>query len=179
MALVNPPAATALQGREGFGALVTKVKGSGPRVLYHGALAASFATLAGHFPWFFTHNLLNEHLPQAETMWTKLARNALMGFSSSLVSDVTSNSIRVTKVAKQASPTAITYKQAIQHVVEKDGVQGLFFRGLKTRLLANGVQGMLFTSESRPRPAPALSASSCRRDPHLHQPFGAVTVPEQ
>jgi len=79
-------------------------------------------------------------------MWTKLGRNALMGFSSSLVSDVTSNSIRVTKVAKQASPTAITYQQAIKFVIDKDGIQGLFFRGLKTRLLANGVQGMLFTS---------------------------------
>jgi len=53
-----------VEGRNGFGALTAKFKASGPRVLYHGALAASAATLAGHFPWFFTHNLLNEHLPE-------------------------------------------------------------------------------------------------------------------
>ena len=30
-------------------------------------------------------------------------------------------------------------------IIEKDGVIGLFGRGLKTRILANGLQGMMFS----------------------------------
>ena len=40
---------------------------------------------------------------------------------------------------------AISYRQAAQLVIDKDGVQGLFLRGLKTKILANGAQGMLFS----------------------------------
>jgi len=30
-------------------------------------------------------------------------------------------------------------------IIAKDGIQGLFFRGLGTRLIANGFQGMAFS----------------------------------
>ncbi len=55
-----------------------------------------------------------------------------------------SNSLRVLKTTKQSSAVAITYRQAAHLVIEKDGVQGLFLRGLKTKIIANGVQGFLF-----------------------------------
>ena len=35
--------------------------------------------------------------------------------------------------------------EAAGQIIAKDGIQGLFFRGLGTRLLANGVQGMAFS----------------------------------
>jgi hypothetical protein len=41
-----------------------------------------------------TFNTLNANMPKAETFNGKLARNAFMGFCSSLVSDTVSNSIR-------------------------------------------------------------------------------------
>jgi hypothetical protein len=94
------------------------------------------------------YNTLNARLPQydrATELGSYLGRNALIGFSASAVSDTVSNSIRVLKTTKQASPVAITYRQAAQGVIDKDGVQGLFLRGLKTKILANGLQGMLFT----------------------------------
>lgn len=56
-----------------------------------------------------------------------------------------SNSIRVTKVSKQASTVPISYAAAVRGVIAKDGLSGLFFRGLSTRLLANGIQGMVFS----------------------------------
>jgi hypothetical protein len=62
-----------------------------------------------------------------------------------MVSDCSSNSIRVVKTTKQTSQEIITYPQAMRMIIEKDGVQGLFFRGLGTRLLANGFQAALFT----------------------------------
>lgn len=43
-----------VEGKDGLKVLRQKLGKSGPTVLYHGALAASSATLVGHYPWFFT-----------------------------------------------------------------------------------------------------------------------------
>ena len=44
---------------------------------------------------------------------------------------------------KQTSVEKITYKQAFDEVMAKDGIQGLLFRGLKTKLMTNGLQGII------------------------------------
>lgn len=133
-----------VEGKNGLSALGKKIKAGGPPVLYHGALAASAATWVGHFPWFATFNYLNGVVPQYDGRWEKLGRNAALGFVSSVVSDTTSNSIRVIKTTKQTHTSSISYPEAVRTVIAKDGVSGLFFRGLSTRILANGVQGCLF-----------------------------------
>jgi hypothetical protein len=134
-----------VEGAKGFSMLKNKVRVGGPTVLYHGALAASAATFVGHYPWFFTFNQLNALLPEAEGTWSKFGRNALIGFCSSVVSDTCSNSIRVVKTTRQTAAEPMSYPETVRHVIAKDGLSGLFGRGLKTRILANGVQGMLFT----------------------------------
>lgn len=134
-----------VEGKQGMGKLGGKLRAGGPLVMFHGALAASAATMVGHFPWFFTYNWLDVNLPKAETTVQKLSRRAFMGFAASVVSDTVSNSVRVVKTTKQTFETSITYPQAIRHVVDKDGVAGLFGRGLQTRILANGLQGLLFS----------------------------------
>ncbi len=58
------------------------------------------------------------------------------------------NSVRVVKTVRQTYETPISYSKAIASVVEKDGVLGLFGRGLQTRLIANGMQGLMFTGTS-------------------------------
>ena len=94
------------------------------------------------------YNTLNARLPQYDrhsALGAYLARNAAIGFCASALSDTVSNSIRVLKTTKQASATHISYTQAARMVVHADGVQGLFFRGLRTKILANGAQGCLFS----------------------------------
>ena len=44
---------------------MAKFRKSGPSVFFHGAIAAATATFVGHFPWFYTHNLLDESIPKA------------------------------------------------------------------------------------------------------------------
>ena len=56
-----------------------------------------------------------------------------------------SNSVRVVKTAKQTSSTQTTYMETVSRIVESDGWQGLFFRGLGTKIISNGLQAMLFT----------------------------------
>jgi Mitochondrial carrier protein len=78
-------------------------------------------------------------------LFGKLGRNAFIGFTSSVISDTCSNSLRVIKTTKQTHKTPITYMQAIRLVVDADGVAGLFGRGLRTRIIANGFQGLTFS----------------------------------
>jgi len=138
-----------VEGKGSFGKLVAKVRQGGPIVLWHGAFGAYGATLVGHYPWFFVNNYLEATLPKVDPndsnyMMKKLGRNAGIGFCASVASDCCSNSIRVIKTVKQTSTVPITYTEAMKQVVEKDGMAGLFGRGLKTRIMANGMQGIMF-----------------------------------
>jgi hypothetical protein len=39
----------------------------------------------------------------------------------------------------------MTYPEVLKSVVDKEGVLGLMGRGLRTKILANGLQGILFS----------------------------------
>lgn len=136
---------TNLQVEGSLTPLRNKFKANGPFVFYHGALAACSATFAGHLPWFGTYNFLNSKIPEYEGKVATLGRNAVMGFCASVVSDTTSNSIRVVKTYRQTSQEAITYLQCAKNIIATDGLAGLFGRGLQTRILANGAQGVMFS----------------------------------
>lgn len=92
-------------------------------------------------------------------------RQAFIGFAASVVSDTISNSLRVIKTYRQVherdvgygepmSPSRLRYSnltltrvivEAAKEIIRKEGVSGLLGRGLPTRLLANGLQGLLFS----------------------------------
>eukprot|EP00959_Pyramimonas_sp_CCMP1952_P302781 6335083-Pyramimonas_sp.AAC.1 len=134
-----------VQGDAAFTMLKQKVAKGGIGVLYNGAGANFAANWVGNYPWFVTFNFLQTKVPQAEGKM-KLARNAAIGICSSAVSDTVSNSLRVIKTLKQTSGDAnFGYVAAVKGVIEKDGLTGLFGRGLKTRLLTNICQSMVFS----------------------------------
>ncbi len=95
--------------------------------------------------WFGTYNYLESHLPQAHDTFQKLSRRAFIGLVASVVSDSISNSLRVVKTYRQVNETKISYTAAAKAVIAVDGVKGLLGRGLKTRILANGLQGLMFS----------------------------------
>jgi hypothetical protein len=138
---------TSLQvnGKTGLSTLMTKYRQNGFRVFYHGSLGAFGATYVGHFPWFATFNYLDSKIPEYDNSIKNFSRNAGIGFSASVVSDTCSNSIRVLKTTKQTYETPITYLDAAKQIIKNDGIMSLFGRGLKTRIIANGAQGMMFT----------------------------------
>jgi len=136
---------TTMQVTGSFQPVITKIKSGGPTVLWHGSIAAASATFVGHYPWFFTYNFLSEQIPKQETQVKELGRRALIGFCASAISDTCSNSIRVVKVYKQSHSDVISYPECVKRVIQESGLFGLFFRGLETKLLANGLQGILFS----------------------------------
>ena len=125
--------------------LFAKFKTAGVKTFYQGSIAAAVATFVGHYPWFFTYNYLSEVLPRRTDTVGKLARSALIGFCASAVSDTCSNSIRVIKVYKQSNTEHVSYPEALRRVIKEDGIGGLMGRGLQTKILANGMQGLMFS----------------------------------
>lgn len=137
-----------VHGKDGIKMVREKMRINGVGTLYQGAMASSAATMVGHYPWFLTYNYLNEYLPKysyKEDAMKALGRNAFIGFCASAVSDTTSNSIRVLKTVKQTSDVKISYKDAFMQVVTKDGIRGLMLRGLETKIMTNGLQGIVFS----------------------------------
>merc|ERR1712166_996533 len=109
---------------------------------------AMSATFVGHYPWFATYNALDAYFPKYDGEGEKLKQlgsNAAKGFSASVVSDCISNSLRVLKTYRQTSEVNVGYMEAAQTIIKKEGMIGLFGRGLKTRILANGTQGIMFS----------------------------------
>merc|ERR1711935_680305 len=96
---------------------------------------------------FVTNNYLEAKIPapSKDKVVTTMFRRAFIGLCSSDISDVVSNSIRVVKTKKQTSKIALSYMGTISTIVAEDGVQGLFLRGLGTKLITNGVSAMLFS----------------------------------
>jgi hypothetical protein len=121
-----------------------------PSVLWHGSCLHFSATFVGHYTWFFVFNALNAYLPDVQDLRGKLLRNASVGFLASLASDATTNSLRVAKTVRQTHRRPVSHREAVEIVVDaartgrREWAQ-LFTRGLVTRLLANGLQGALFT----------------------------------
>jgi len=133
-----------VEGADGLKRLIEKTK-KHPTALWQGAVGAMTATWVGHFPWFFTNNQLRVVVPEFEFAYGKYVRNALIGFASAAVSDTCSNSLRVLKTTRQTSMVPVSYMASAKSIIEAEGLAGLFGRGLKTRILTNGVQGALFT----------------------------------
>jgi hypothetical protein len=156
MPLDTSKTAMQVEGSEGMTRLVEKVKQQGPAPLYQGSIATAVATFAGNYPWFLTYNTLDGALPPVskEDLLLYLGRSALLGFSASCVSDTISNSLRVVKTTQQTAALdakgtdnkdGISIAQALNIVLETDGIKGLFGRGLQTRLLTNAIQGSIFS----------------------------------
>lgn len=94
-----------------------------------------------------------------------IQRQAFIGFAASVVSDTVSNSLRVVKTYRQVHETSVGYceyrisviasmlltaksgdaVEVAKKIVQEEGWRGLFGRGLITRYVANGLQGILFS----------------------------------
>ncbi|KAM0254883.1 hypothetical protein ACHAQJ_006320 [Trichoderma viride] len=135
------------QGASGTAILRQRIKEHGVATLWWGAFATAGATFAGHYPWFATYNFLTETIPEPpkSELFLFLLRLAAIGFISSVISDSVSNSLRVVKTYRQVNDVKVSYGEAVRLVVRDDGISGLLGRGLPTRILSNGLQGLLFS----------------------------------
>lgn len=132
---------------EGFRALMRRVRAGKISALYQGAAATAVSSTIGHYPWFVIYNGLSAAEWLKKLVPRKLLRNASIGLMASVVSDTLVNVFRVIKTTKQSigANHDFSYQDTIRVIVAADGWKGLFGRGLRTRVLANSVQSILFT----------------------------------
>eukprot|EP01064_Diplonema_japonicum_P012630 TRINITY_DN20031_c0_g1_i1.p1 TRINITY_DN20031_c0_g1~~TRINITY_DN20031_c0_g1_i1.p1 ORF type:complete len:328 (+),score=48.66 TRINITY_DN20031_c0_g1_i1:68-985(+) len=134
-----------VHGDASYALLVAKVKQKGVLELFNGWEANFVASWVGTYPWFLVFNFLSSAWPAWSGPYKHL-RNGIIGICASAASDTSSNSLRVLKTIRQTHPdTSTGYIEAARIVVQKDGLRGLFGRGLVTRLLVNVLQGVFFT----------------------------------
>ena len=134
-----------VEGKNGIQILKKKINNNGYKILFNGTAAQTSATFVGHYPWFLTYNILNKKIPEYDSGIKTFIRNGIIGFNSAVISDCCSNSLRVIKTTKQTNQNNITYNDTVKMIIKEDGIIGLFGRGLKTRILTNGIQGIVFT----------------------------------
>lgn len=136
-----------VNGSRGIPILRERIAQEGFFTLYNGAGASAVSTIAGHFPWFFTYNYLNTVFPREDYTEAhhRVIRSAAVGFCSSSVSDIVSNTFRVIKVNRQTQTGNESYSSLIKGIIRKESVFGLMTRGLKVKIITNGIQGMVFT----------------------------------
>lgn len=145
MPLDTMKTAMQVEGKKGWTLIHQKIKLGGPRILFHGSTAAAMATFVGHYPWYTTFNYLNATIPEYHDLKSKLVRNAFIGLCASIVSDSVSNSLRVIKTVRQTSQESKGYNVILKEIMDKEGIAGLFGRGLKMRLITNCTQGVMFS----------------------------------
>jgi hypothetical protein len=136
-----------VHGKQGLDILRNKVQNKGLRVFYHGATASITATYVAHYPWFVTFNYLSSRLPRVpkSERLQYYSRSAVIGFCSSILSDLVSNGFRVIKITRQTTRKGLSYPQVVRLVIRENGVVGFFTRGLRAKLLANGLQSIMFS----------------------------------
>lgn len=137
-----------IENKKGLAELMSRVRKGDVHLLFSGSLANAASSFIGHYPWFYTYNLLSKSEAFIQLVPWVTGRNALIGFVSSIFSDTVANFMRVIKTSKQAlgsTRSNITYAETISIIMAADGWRGLFGRGLKTRILGNALQSILFT----------------------------------
>jgi hypothetical protein len=132
-------------GSKGRLMLMNRVRSEGLPVLWRGSMGVCSSNLVAYLPWFTTFNYLDEKIPKVTGFGHSVMRNAGIGFSAALVSDTASNALRVVKIVKQTSNTPLSYSDAARLVIRQDGLRGLFFRGLSTKIFSNGIQSAMFS----------------------------------
>ena len=132
---------------EGFRSLMLRVAEGKFNVLYSGAMAVALSGVLGHWPWFATYNWLSSSEFIHQAIPSKLLRNASIGIAASVVSDTLVNVMRVVKTTKQSlgSRQTTSYADTVRIILAADGWRGLFGRGLRTRIMANAIQSIVFT----------------------------------
>lgn len=135
-----------VRGKGGMAVVQKRFAAGGVWGLYAGAAASFTAGLLGHFPFFLTVNWVSEAVPLGDdaTIVHKLGRNGGMGFLAAMCSDVATNGFKIIATNKQTNKKHMTYYETAKKIVRRDGLPALVTRGLKTRILGNGLQGAMF-----------------------------------
>lgn len=127
---------------EGLSMLINKAR-KRPVALWHGATGSILSAVVSNYVWCLSNNWLRRELPTS-SFQSKHARNATIGFCSTVLSDTCSNVFRVLKTVKQTTSEHQGYAACAKDIIRQHGIRSLFTRGLGPRTVQGGLQGAVF-----------------------------------
>lgn len=137
-----------VNGHQAVSTLRNKIKSHGAKVLYNGSGATFVTCVSRDYPWFITYNYLNRYFDTHHKDLTKtqtVMKNAFVGLAACTITDTVTNGFQIVKTVRQVHTDKISYRDTIDMIIKKDGIRGLLCRGLGTRIIGNGIQGMTFS----------------------------------
>ena len=121
--------------------IITKQYTQEKHFFYRGTLAYMTLSGIGSSVWLYTYSRLND----APLSYSKNVNNAVIGVSSSIVSDLVVNPIRILKTYKQSNQNYISYQSIIKNIMKlDDSIVKSYFRGYGLRGCLNAFNSGVF-----------------------------------
>ena len=136
-----------IYGKKAHTTIAHHVNIYGYHYLFSGGSTILTLNLLSNTVWFYTYMYLDiafKPLYKDSTTTTNIYLYGIQGLLASVMSDITTNPIRVLKTYKQTHATNISYIDGIKDIVNKTNITNFFIRGLSSRLFIHGIQSSLF-----------------------------------
>jgi hypothetical protein len=129
-----------IHGKKAVKLIKLRIKNNGIKSLWKGSGDIALSNFVEHVGWFNTYEYFDRNLPKDMNI---ILRSGFLGLSSSVTTDIMSNHLKIIKTMKQT--TDLCYNDIVREIIRKNGVHGLFFRGLGTKLMTNSLYGITFS----------------------------------
>lgn len=109
----------------------------GIKSLYYGFTPNLAISFIGHYIWFSSYSYMDYYLQNDKNLLNnnilnKNITNGIIGFSSSVLSDLVVNPLRIIKTIKQSNKDNITYSEIISNTfsnqIDKNVLRGMYLR---------------------------------------------------
>ena len=121
--------------------LINKYNNQGIKSLYYGLVPNLLISFIGHYIWFSSFSYLDYNIK--DEIINNNIKNGLIGFSSSIVSDIVINPIRIIKTIKQSEKKNTSYLEIIENTFS-DKINKNIFRGMYLRTFINAFNSSIY-----------------------------------
>tara|TARA_A100001015_G_C14857806_1_gene659062 strand:- start:99 stop:917 length:819 start_codon:yes stop_codon:yes gene_type:complete len=131
-----------VHGRKGYSIITKRIDSYGIGTLYSGTSIYGVINFINCFTWFGIFNTMNGIISNDVN---KDLKNGIVGFTSTLGSDILNNPLRIIKTYKQSHNSSISYKDSFNEILrDSGGYKNYFIRGLGIKTLLNCLTSSLY-----------------------------------
>ena len=141
-----------VHGKEGYQIIKRRINTYGIGTLYSGTIFYGLINYVNCFTWFGIYNAMNNLLDNNKVVKDNIngnnlnndIKNGLVGFTSTLGSDILNNPLRVIKTYKQSYDTRISYTDSYNYIIKEGGYKNLFIRGFGVKTILNCITSSFY-----------------------------------
>lgn len=146
-----------VHGQEGYQIIKRRIRSFGIGTLYSGTVIYGLINYINCFTWFGIYNTMNNLLDNDINgnilrndkngniiNANNDIKNGIIGFTSTLGSDIINNPFRVIKTYKQSYDTRISYTDSFNYIIKEGGYKNLFIRGFGVKTFLNCITSSFY-----------------------------------